>query len=404
MEQQPRNHKEEEELETLRAELSGIESELRSLREQQAKARKAKEAAVRSANTHPDDDDSYAAAEAASDMLKELEQQLEHLTSDQVDLLKELGDSEAGRRPHFDQTGAGGWRDVARHLNIERGEFRADASLAALMQPMVAFDGQVGVGSSRLPALKAPFVQQPIDRRYVYPVFPRESLDAGVLAVVEFRQDAASGTVSGNVMRDPVSVEPKAELDIGITAASEDVEQFAITIDDVPQILFSSEPALHSFLRTRMQRVLDLAIDTHVLDQIQAASPPSGASGTGLITQVRNAVAASRTLGANPSVLAVSPDAAADLDLTTTGTDDAYLFATRGTGSASPLWGLQIVESPSVTDPILLDPGLVGALWAGAGTITIDPYTGLKTNTVRLRLEIEALFHVRAIAGAYVIA
>jgi hypothetical protein len=51
---------------------------------------------------------------------------------------------------------------------------------------------------------------------------------------------------------------------------------------------------------------------------------------------------------------------------------------------------------------MLLDPGIVGALYGG--TLTIDPYSGLKTNTVRLRLGIRALFHVRAVAGAFVIA
>ena len=49
-------------------------------------------------------------------------------------------------------------------------------------------------------------------------------------------------------------------------------------------------------------------------------------------------------------------------------------------------------------------PALLGILFAGTGTITIDPYTGLKTNTVRMRLEIQALLHVRSPAGAYVIA
>ena len=391
-------------MEPLRAELSGIEAELRSLRQQQAKARKAKEAAVKAHDANPGDD-AYAAAEAASDLLRQIEQQIERLTADQIDVLKGIGDSEAlGRLPSYTPSGDSGWKAVARHLSVANGEFRADVPLDALMQPMAALDASANVASSRVPSVRAPFVPQPVDRRYLYPELPRESLDDGVLAIVEFRQDAASGTVTGDVMRDPVSVAPKAELDIGIAAASEDVEQFAITIDNVPQVLFSSEPALHAFLQSRMQRVLDLAIDTHVLDQIEAATPPSGSSGTGLVAQIRNAVAASRALGAWPSAVALNPDDAAALDLHTASGSGEFTFATRDAGSASPLWSLQIIESPSVSDPMVIDPALLGALYAGTSTITIDPYTGLKTNTVRLRLEIQALFHVRASAGAYLIA
>lgn len=390
----------------VREQLGQAEDDLRALREDKAKAGKLAEAAKAALDALPqkaDDRDAFDAAKIAVEAVKGLEHKIEETTDEQLGLLKKLGGYEAGQGG---VTSSGnGWRDVASHLDIERGEFRAGVPLGALMQPMMAaFGAQVDVGSSRVPTVRAPFVQQPVDRRYVYPVLPRESLDAGVLAVVEFRQDGASGTVTGDVGRDPVSIEPKAELDIGITAASEDVEQFAITIDNVPQVLFSAEPALHAFLQSRMQRVLDLAIDTHVLDQVQAAVPPSGSSGTGLIEQIRNAVAASRALGAWPSVVALNPDDAAALDLHTASGSGEFTFATRDAGSASPLWSLQIVESPSVTDPMLIDPGLLGALYAGTGTITIDPYTGLKTNTVRLRLEIEALFHVRAIAGAYVIA
>jgi len=389
-----------------REELAAVEERVRELRAEKARRRKLADSAKQAYAALPDDAPDSAAFQIAQDTassLKSIERELEEAAEEQTTLLKELGDAEAGQGG-VAFSGVNGWREVARHLNVESGEFRADVPLGALMQPMAAFDGSVDVASSRIPAARAPFVQQPVDRRYVYPVLPRESLDAGVLAVVEFRQDGASGTVSGDVVRDPVSVEPKAELDIGITAASEDVEQFAITIDNVPQVLFSAEPALQAFLQTRMQRILDLAIDTHVLDQVQAASPPSGSSGTGLIEQVRNALAASRALGANPSVVALNPDDAAGLDLHTASGSGEFTFATRDAGSASPLWSLQIVESPSVTDPMLIDPGLLGALYAGASTITIDPYTGLKTNTVRLRLEIQALFHVRAIAGAFQIA
>ena len=75
-----------------------------------------------------------------------------------------------------------------------------------------------------------------------------------------------------------------------------------------------------------------------------------------------------------------------------------FVFATRDTGAASPLWSLVIRESESVTDPAILGP-----LFVGTGTVLVDPYSSMERNVVRLRVEIEALAFVRDARGAYVI-
>ena len=79
------------------------------------------------------------------------------------------------------------------------------------------------------------------------------------------------------------------------------------------------------------------------------------------------------------------------------------MFATRATGSASPLWDPTIRESESITDPILVDPVILGPLYVGTGTVLVDPYSSMERNVIRLRVEIEALCFVRDIRGAYVI-
>ena len=53
---------------------------------------------------------------------------------------------------------------------------------------------------------------------------------------------------------------------------------------------------------------------------------------------------------------------------------------------------------------MLIDPAVLGVLYTGTGTILTDPYSAMERNLVRVRIEGEALFHVRDIAGAYVIA
>ena len=61
-------------------------------------------------------------------------------------------------------------------------------------------------------------------------------------------------------------------------------------------------------------------------------------------------------------------------------------------------------RSPSVTDPLLIDPFLLGVLYAATGAILADLYSATERNGVGLRLEIEALLHLRSPMGAYVIA
>jgi hypothetical protein len=100
-------------------------------------------------------------------------------------------------------------------------------------------------------------------------------------------------------------------------------------------------------------------------------------------------------LGTNPSVVALSPADAVELDLFTTGADDAYAFALRDSGSSSPLFGLRIVETAAVTNPLLIDPPALGLLYVGQAALEVDPYSGFKENVSTVRLEGNVLYHVR---------
>jgi hypothetical protein len=83
---------------------------------------------------------------------------------------------------------------------------------------------------------------------------------------------------------------------------------------------------------------------------------------------------------------------------------DEFTFLTRDVGTASPLFGLRIVEIPSESvKPTLIDPLVLGILYAARATMLVNPFTGMKKNLVDVRLEVDALFHVRDVAGVYVI-
>jgi hypothetical protein len=94
---------------------------------------------------------------------------------------------------------------------------------------------------------------------------------------------------------------------------------------------------------------------------------------------------------------------AAELDLTQNDNGD-YIFAIRESGSASPLWNLRIAEVPRLANPVVIDPATLGVWYSAGAALLADPYSGLKENLVRIRLEGDGLFHVRDANGAYVIA
>jgi hypothetical protein len=106
-------------------------------------------------------------------------------------------------------------------------------------------------------------------------------------------------------------------------------------------------------------------------------------------------------LGTNPTVVALSPTDSVELDLFTTGADGAYAFALRASGSSSPLFGVRIVETTAASNPLLIDPAALGLLYVGAAKFEVDPYSGFTENLSTVRLEANALMHIRNGDGAY---
>ena len=379
--------------------LTEVEGRLRSLREEKARARKVAEVAKAAVVAVPDGEDDnaqYQAAQEAVNAVKAIDEKIEQVHEEQLALLRTAGGPMAW-------SGGDGWADAARRLDLQDGQFRVDLAGGSLLQkPMAATTAQFEIGGGRVQSVRVPTVVPPQDRRFLYPAFPQQGLDVETLSIVDFRLTSEPGLTG--VERDPTSTAEKAVLDIDVDVETNDIRQFAVTIDEVPVKLFDVEPALREFLGREGRYALDKALDAHVIAQIEAATPPSGSSGPMLIEQARNAVASSRALGANPTVLALNPTDAAALDLTTTGADSAYVFATRDSGSASPLWSLEIRESTTVTDPLVIDPLLAAVLYIGNASILVDPYTGMKRNVVDIRIEFEAFLHVRDVSGLWTIA
>ena len=179
------------------------------------------------------------------------------------------------------------------------------------------------------------------------------------------------------------------------------MRQVAATISNVPNAILEAEITLRAFLQVQLRVKLDQAIDAHCVAAIDDASFYGGAVGADLISQIRNGIAAMNSLGTNPTIVALSPTDSVELDLFTTGADDAYAFALRDSGSSSPLFGLRVIETPAVTNPLLIDPPALGALYVGQARFEVDPYSGFTENLSTVRLEGNVLFHVRNAQGVY---
>lgn len=393
----------------LRTRLQDLRTRKNDLRDERAQVARRRDDKVRAASAGSSTGDmvnspEFQAAQHAADRLRELDNELAAVEGQEAALLSLISHANTNGNDPLDADLKGdGYRAAARALDLRSGTTRFETSGSAFLRPTMASVGVTPSSGLEHPAQRAPFVPYGRDERHIYNSFPRLDLDPDALAISDFRQ-SGSRTVTGSVKRDPIATTDKATLDLGVTLATDKVSQFAAVVEDCPAKLFDVEPALTAFLKDEVNYQIELALDAHAIAQINAAAPPAGAVGTGLIAQARNAVSSMRALGANPTVLAVSPATAATLDLTTAPGSGEYIFLTGTSGSASPLWAMQVVEVPNLTAPMAIDPQMTGVLYVGTGRILLDPYSSMKQNLVRIRLEVEALFHVRNILGAHVIA
>jgi hypothetical protein len=238
------------------------------------------------------------------------------------------------------------------------------------------------------------------DRRWLYPNLVSQSV-GDEAAVSDFKQTVRS--LTGSVQRNLDAVTTKANVDTTLTLVSENLSQFAVTVDGIPNAVLESISTARDWLNNEMQFQVQKALDSHVFSQIVSSSPPFGTSGADTISKVRNAIASMRAEGANPDLLVMNATDAAALDLSTSGTGTPYLFAIREPGGASPLFGLRVIERTSAAGnevPYLVDSAKLGRLYLGSMRIDADPFSNFTENLTTLRCELKALMHIRDAKGA----
>ena len=245
---------------------------------------------------------------------------------------------------------------------------------------------------------KPVLVPMGMDQRFLNSALVQESVDQES-SIQDFRQTGR--VLTGSVSRALDATSDKASLDSTITLVNEALQQMAVIIPDLPNGVLESVPRLTDFLNQEGQFQISKALDAHAMSQIIAAAPPFGTSGSDIVAKIRNGISSMRAEGANPNVVVLNPTDAASLDLFADA--GGLKFPLRDTGSASPLFGLQVVERAGAagTEPIyLLDTSMLGRYYLGGLRFDADPYSGFAKNLTTLRLEMKALFHVRNAKGA----
>ncbi len=202
--------------------------------------------------------------------------------------------------------------------------------------------------------------------------------------VVSVGQDAVSG-----VERAVDATSEKAVLPVDVSLVTVNAKQYALVVENLPSKVFSARRALQDFLSREVGRRLNDHWDAAVVAEVESGSVPAFTATGDLVPDVRRAVSEMQERGGVPRYLALDPAAAADLDLSVQpGTGD-YIFRVDLESSGSPVWTLAVRVVPSISSPTLVDPSAF-ITFLGNATVLFDPYSGLSTNLVRVRVEFEA--------------
>jgi hypothetical protein len=236
------------------------------------------------------------------------------------------------------------------------------------------------------------------DTRHLFPNL--NVRDAGTATAVEdFR--VTDRTVTGNTMRAQDATTEKAKHTPVLEHVVTEIPQHAVVQESVPNALLTSIDQARQVLESEGRFIVEQSIDEHTYEAI-VEDAPAGTSGTDIVAKVRNAVGAMRAQGAEPDLLVLAPDDAADLDLFEDGSGQ-YVFAVRSAGSSSPLWNLRVIEAAAAdgADPVLVDSSRIGTLYLGRLEVAADPFSEFSKNLTSLRYETSALMHVRDSSGAF---
>jgi len=221
------------------------------------------------------------------------------------------------------------------------------------------------------------------DVRRMFEALPSSDPGAGALHVEHF-EVASHGVASGTVQRVPTATTTKAEVDTTIAYETLDLVQWAATISTIPAQLLESQPKLASTLQAVLGVELEKSMDLHVYVKIDDSGAAVFSGGADVVTKLARGVTDLRRNGANADLAFV-----ADTDYEALG-----LTTEANRASAFP-FSLEIVPSQQLGAGELIVMDRSGVVFhKAAATFMLDPYSGMATNTLRVRAELNGLLEV----------
>jgi hypothetical protein len=386
----------------VQSELDQTEASITRLREERARAKKVFDAARKAVDQSGDDTEgpAFEAAMAAKNSVDEIDASLANANEKLTGQLRRMADYEVGRSGF---TGGNGWETAARELDLGAGKLQVDVPASSLLYAAAPrIPGSPGAGSSVSAARTVAAAD--LSSRWLFPTLESQPIGADSSDLVttdytlSFNQGELTGGLTG-VERDPSAVTDKANMAYTVTVATPTLKQFAVVVEDLPAKLWDSQSSLQALFENQVAQQLSRTFDAKVVGQIQSAGPLNSNSGTGLVARIRNGISKFADLGGEPTVIGLTPSDAATLDLETDA--GGYVFI-PGTDAQATVWKLLVREVPGLSAPLLVDPAKLGLVYTGESSVLVDPYSGMKKNTVRVRVETEAILHIRSIQqGAY---
>jgi uncharacterized protein len=242
------------------------------------------------------------------------------------------------------------------------------------------------------------------DQRYIWTVFPRQGIDAGVTSVDVPTQTARSLETSANTVRAIDAITNKPETASTVTIVTTAVKQVATVQSGIPNVYLESQ-AISRIVEQDLRLSLNDGLDSLVVAAFAASGFQAPGTDNALVSY-RKAITTLRAAGYSPDTLVLTPAADEALDVMvsgiTGGTAD-FVFA-PGQFSSDTFFRMRRVVSKTVAAPVVVDSQAFGTFYAGPVSLARFEEAAGKTNTSLVRLETHAVFGVERQTAAVRIA
>jgi hypothetical protein len=242
------------------------------------------------------------------------------------------------------------------------------------------------------------------DQRYIWPAFPRQTVDSGATSVDVATQTARTLATSANTVRAIDAVTNKPETASTVSIGTTALKQVATVQSGIPNVYMESQ-AITSIVEQDLRLSLNDGLDSLVVAAFAASGFQAPGTDNALVSY-RKAITTLRAAGYNPDTLVLTPAADEALDVMVSGITGGvadFIFA-PGQFSSNAFFGMTRRVSKTVAAPVVVDSQAFGTFYAGPVSLARFEEAAGKTNTSLVRLETDAVFGVERQTAAVRIA